>query len=150
MKFQTDPKLMFNAKSDCYVFDVLKVHEIVGKHEFSYSDIKKLRKVSVRADFIGEDGYINAKGIQGLAAAASGISGVHVYIRRNSSNGLYNFIFARYQRRTNSLKLVTHFVLANFEKPLKKVDWDPWSESGSRTASEGNVVDFRYIWAEKI
>lgn len=150
MFFQTDKKLQFNAKSDCYLFDILKIHELTGKHEFTRDQVKKLRKVSVRAEFIGEDGYLNEKGISGVASVASGLTGHNVYMRRVGSNDNYNNIIAHYERRTNSSKFVRHFVLANFEKPDKLVDYDPWSKYGSKTVQTGYIIGYRYIWSEVV
>lgn len=149
MKFQTDPKLMFNAKSDCYVFDILKIHEIIGKHEFSHRQLLAMRKVMVRADFIGSDGYINNKGISGISSVASGLTGHSVYIKRVGSQDNYNFVIALF-RRTDSDGLVwEHFVLM---EPLSHdvVFFDPWSEEGARTVKLGKIVEYRFIWAEAV
>jgi len=148
--FQTDPELQFNAKSDCYLFDILKIHELVGKHEFTREQIRDIRRVSVRTNFMGKDGYLNAKGISGISMVASGLTGYNVYMRRVGSNSNYNYIIAEYQRRIDSSSMVDHFVLANFEQPNKVVDYDPWSFFGSRTVREGNIVGFRYIFAEAV
>jgi len=148
--YQTDPELQFDADEDCFFFDILKIHEIVGKHEFTREQVKQLRMVSVRADFMGQDGYLNAKGISGIATVASGLTKHHVYIKRMGSNDNYNHIIALYERRTNSGKLVRHFVLADFEKPHRLIAFDPWSKEGSRTGREGYIVGYRYIWGEEV
>ncbi len=149
MFFQTDHELQFDAKEDCFFFDILKIHELVGKHEFSREQVKKLRKVSVRTDFMGEDGYLNAKGISGIATVASGLTGHNVYMRRVDSNSNYNFIISRFSRITNNNKRVSHFVLMDINNP-KEVLYDPWSKNGSRTAREGNITEYRYIWSERV
>jgi len=148
--FQTDPKLQFKANEDCYLFDVLKIHELVGKHEFTRDQVRDLRKISVRTKFVEEDGYLNAKGISGIASVASGLTGHHVYMRRVGSNDNYNHIIALYERRTDSGKLVRHFVLANFKKPDRLVDYDSWSKYGSRTVQIGYIIGYRYIWSEAV
>ncbi len=147
MFFQTDPELKFNAKSDCYIFDILKIHEIVGKHEFTRDQIKKIRKVSVRADFIGEDGYINAKGISGISVAASGLTGKHVYIARVEVNDPFNFLIAEFGRKLSGDRNVRHFNLMEMESP-SLVKWDPWSKVGAKTTQIGKIIGFRYIFAE--
>lgn len=149
MKYQTDPKLMFDADSDCYVFDILKVHEVIGKHEFSYRQLKSMRKVMVRADFIGQDGYINDKGISGIASVASGLTGHHVYIKRVGSNDNYNFVIALYRRQLSNGKFVYHFVLMDPSNPAL-VLFDPWSKVGARTTQEGQIIDYRFIWGEAV
>jgi hypothetical protein len=148
--YQTDPELQFKANSDCYLFDILKVHELVGKHEFTREQVKQLRKVSVRADFMGQDGYLNEKGISGIATVASGLTKHHVYIKRVGSNDNYNHIIAKYEYRADSGKFFCHFILANFDKPSKIIDWDPWAEWGSNTGNTGYIIGYRYIFAEAI
>jgi len=150
VKFQTDPKLEFKADEDCYFFDVLKVIELTGKFEFTYDQIRDLRKVSVRAEFMGKDGYLNAKGISGISSVASGLTKHHVYVKRVGSNDNYNHIIAKYARKLDSGYLFYHFVLANFDKPDELIDWDPWSFYGSKTGREGYVVEFRYLFSEAI
>ena len=150
MFYQTDPKLQFKANEDCYFFGVLKIHELEGKHEFTRGQVKDLRRVSVRAKFMDKDGFLNAKGISGIASVASGLTGHHVYIRRVGSNDNYNHIIAHYERRTDSGKLFRHFVLANFLEPDKIIDFDPWSKEGSRTGNTGYIIGYRYIFAEAI
>lgn len=149
MKYQTDSKLMFNAKSDCYVFDILKVHEIIGKHEFSYRQLKSMRKVMVRADFIGQDGYINDKGISGISSVASGLTGNNVYIKRVGSNDNYNFVIAKFGRQLSNNKWVYHFVLMDPDNPAI-VLYDSWSKAGSRTVQIGQILDYRFIFAEAV
>lgn len=149
MKYQTDPELMFNAKSDCFIFSILKIHEIVGHHEFTRKQIKQIRKVAVRADFHGQDGYINEKGISGIASVASGRSRNHVYIKRVTSNDHYNFLIARFSRYLSNGDLVTHFVLSDIDTPGRVV-FDPWSEDGARTTMIGNITGYRYLFAEKV
>ncbi len=146
MYYQTDPELQFNAKSDCYIFDILKIHEIVGKHEFTRTQIKQLRKIAVRADFIGQDGYINAKGISGLATVASGITKHHVFIKRVGSNDNYNFIIGEFMRMHGSRR-IEHF---NLMEDRKTVMFDPWSKLGAVTTKEGNIIGYRYIFAEAV
>ena len=148
MIYQTDPELQFDAKSDCYVFCILKIHELVGRHEFLKNHVNQLRKVSVRTEYIGEDGYLNAKGISGLAAVASGLTGQNVYIKRVSPNDDFNFLIAQYARNLSSGKLVTHFVLVDVL--THSVIFDPWSKEGARTTKIGNVTGQRHIWAEAI
>ncbi len=150
MFYQTDPELQFKADSDCYFFDILKIHELVGRHAFTRDQVKDVRRVSVRPDFMGKDGYLNAKGISGIASVASGLTKHHVYIRRVGLNDIYNHIIAKYERRTDSNKLVRHFVVANFEHPNGIIDWDPWSKDGSRTGNTGYITEYRYIFAEAI
>lgn len=150
MFYQTDPELQFKADEDCYIFCNLKIHELVGNHEFTREQVKQLREVSVDAKFIDKDGYLNAKGISGLASVASGLTGNYVYMRRVGNNDNYNFIIAQYEYRANSGKLFRHFVLANFEQPSKIIDFDPWAEWGSNTGNTGYIVDYRYIFAEAI
>ena len=149
MKFQTDPKLMFNAKSDCFVFCILKIHEIVGNHEFTYDQLKKIRRVAVRPGFHGKDGYINEKSISGIASVASGLTGHHIYIKRTTSNDPFNFLIGEFMRIVSDSKRFTHF---NLMKDLshKVVEFDPWSEEGARTTEIGNIIGYRYIWAEAI
>ena len=149
MKYQTDPKLMFEAKSDCFVFTVLKVHEIIGKHEFSYRHLLGMRKVMVRADFIGKDGYINDKGISGISSVASGLTENHVYIKRVGSNDNYNFVIALYRRQLSPGKFVFHFVLMDPDNPAL-VLFDPWSKAGAKTTHEGQIIDYRFIFAEAV
>lgn len=147
MFYQSDPDLLFDAKSDCYVFDILKIHEIVGKHEFTRDQVKNLRKVSVRAEFIGEDGYINAKGISGIATVASGTTGVHVYIKRVTIDDPFNFLIAEFGRKLSNGDSVRHFNLMEIDAPAL-VQWDPWSKAGARTTQIGQIVGYRYIFAE--
>ena len=149
MFYQTDPELNYNAKSDCYVFDILKIHELVGKHEFSYYDIKQIRKLTVRADFIGEDGYINAKGISGISTTASGLTGRHVYIKRVTIDDPFNFLIAEFGRKLSNGDPVRHFNLMEIDAP-ELVQWDPWSKVGARTTQIGKIIGFRYIFAEVI
>lgn len=150
MFFQTDKKLQFEADQDCYLFDILKIHELVGKHEFTREQIKDLREVSVQAKFMNRDGYLNAKGISGITSVASGLTKKHVYIKRVGSNDIYNYIIAKYQRRTSNSHMVSHFVLANFKEPNRLIDWDPWSLEGSRTGKVGYIIGYRYILAEAV
>jgi hypothetical protein len=145
--FQDDPELKFDAKSDCYLFDILKIHEIVGKHTFTRDQIKNLRKVSVRTKFIGEDGYLNAKGISGLATVASGLTGVHVYIKRVTNNDPFNFLIGEFGRALSGGRHVRHFNLMEMDAP-ELVQWDPWSKAGARTTGIGKIVGFRYLFAE--
>lgn len=149
MFYQTDSKLIYNAKSDCYIFDILKIHEIIGKHEFDYRQLKAMRKLMVRAEFIGKDGYINAKGISGITSVASGLTGHNVYIKRVGIDDIYNFVIAQFSRFLSNNDLVTHFNLMYLNKP-KIVQWDPWSEDGARTTKIGNITGYRYIWAEAV
>lgn len=141
---------MFKADSDCYLFDILKIIELQGKFKFTREQVMQLREVSVRADFINDEGFLNEKGIQGVAYAASGLTKKHVYVRRVSSNGHYNHIIAEYGRRANNRKLVHHFVLADFIRPNQLIAWDPWSAEGSKTGREGYITGYRYIFAEAI
>lgn len=150
MFYQTDEELQFKADSDCYNFVILKIHELEGKHEFTREQVMQLRAVSVRADFIDDEGYLNDKGIQGVAMSASGITKKHVYIRRVTNNSNYNYIIARYGRRTNSGKLVNHFVLADNVRPADLIAWDPWSAEGSKTGRVGYIMGYRYIFAEAV
>lgn len=149
MKYQSDPDLKATAKSDCFIFDILRIHEIVGKHEFSTENIKEIRRVCVRADFHDKDGYINERGIAGISTVASGITRKHVFIKRVTSNDIYNFLLARYSRTISGGNLFSHFVLANMINP-HDVDYDSWSEEGSRTVREGNITGYRYIFAEAL
>lgn len=149
MFYQTDPELQFNAKSDCYVFDILKIHELIGKHEFTYEQIRKIRSVTVQAEFIGEDGYINAKGISGISTTATGLTGVHVYIKRVKVDDPFNFLIAEFGRKLSNSDPVRHFNLMEMDAP-ELVQWDPWSKVGARTTAIGKIIGFRYIWAEKV
>ena len=149
MFFQNDPELQFNAKSDCYLFDVLRIHEIVGGHEFTREQIKQLRRVSVRTEFIGQDGYLNEKGISGLATVASGLTKHHVYIKRVTSNDDYNFLIGEFMRTVSGGKRYTHFNLME-GLDRDKVGFDPWSKEGAQTTKHGNIIDYRYIWAEAV
>jgi len=144
--YQTDPKLQFRAKSDCYIFDILKIHEIVGEHEFTRTQIKQLRDVAVRTGFIGQDGYINERGISGLATVASGISKHYVYIKRVGSNDPYNFLIGEFMRIAGTRRIV-HF---NLMEDKDTVMFDPWSKLGALTTKEGNIIGYRYLFAEAI
>ena len=150
MFYQTDPNLGFTAKTDCYLFDLLKIHELVGKHEFTRDQVKTIRDFCDRAEFIGEDGYINKGGVSGVASVASGITHKHVYMQRVDNTGRYTHILAHYARVAISKEVIDHFVLADFDDPFHKVEWDPWSEAGALTTRKGKVVDLRFIFAEAI
>ncbi len=149
MFFQNDKDLMFNAKSDCYIFDILKIHELVGNHFFTRQQIKQLREVSVREKFIGQDGYINAKGISGLASVASGLTGHNVYIKRVDSNANYNFLIGEFMRIVSGGKRYEHFnLMADLDR--EKVGFDPWSSEGAKTTHYGNIIGYRYIFSEAV
>lgn len=149
MFFQTDKELQFEADSDCYVFCILKILEKTGRFKYTRDQVKKLRKVSVRARFIEEDGYLNERGISGLASVSSGLTGRHVYAKRVGSNDNYNNIIALFKRDIPGGKPVYHFDLMDSLNPLI-VEWDPWSESGAKTTREGNIISFRYVFSEAI
>ena len=149
MFFQTDRKLQFKADSDCYLFDVLYGLEKVGKFKFTREQVKQLRAVSVRADFISEDGFLNEKGISGIAMVSSGLTGHHVYAKRVGSNDNYNVVIGKFMRVISPNNRMVHFNYMNFALP-KIVEWDPWSEYGAKTTHEGNIIEYRYLFMEAI
>jgi len=122
----------------------------VGQHRFTRDQVRDLRKVSVRTDFIEFDGFLNRKGVSGVAMVASGITGHNVYIKRVGVDDPFTHIIAVYERRLSNGDFVRHFVLAGLEHPDKVIQWDPWSKEGSRTGKEGYVVGFRHMWAERV
>ena len=149
MFYQTDTKLQFEANSDCYLFDILRIIEKTGKFEYTRDQVKKIREISVRADFMGKDGYLNAKGISGIGTVSSGLIKKHVYIKRVGNNDNYNNIIGKFMRPISNSDPYYHFNLMDFLNP-KLVEWDSWSRIGARTTREGSVVEFRYIFAEAI
>ena len=146
---QTDPKLAFKADSDCYLFCILRILEKARGFEYTRSQVAQFRKVAVRAEFIGDDGYINARGISGIAVVSSGLTKHHVYAKRVESTESFNYVIAKFRREVSSGKYTHHFVLMNTQDPTI-VDFDPWSVTGARTTKEGKIIDYRYVYAEKV
>ena len=149
MFYQTDKELQFEADSDCYLFDILRILEKTGKFKYTRDQVKQLREISIRAEFIGEDGYLNEKGISGIASVSSGLTSHHVYAKRVGSNDNYNNIIALFMRNISGSKSIYHFDLMELSNP-KLVEWDPWSLFGAKTTHEGNVISYRYIFSEAI
>ena len=150
MFYQIDKKIKKTQRDDeCYVFCIYKVFEEISGHTLTYAEINQIHEVTVRPDFVGEDGWINEKGIQGIAMVASGFTKKHVYIRRVGSNDNYNFVIACFKRHLSNGNIATHFVIVDRMNP-KIILWDPYSPSGSKTVREGWMDGCRYIFAEAI
>ena len=149
MFYQTDKDLQFEADSDCYLFDVLRILEKTGGFEYTRDQVMQIRKLSVRAEFIDKDGFLNEKGISGLATVSSGLTSHHVYAKRVGSNDNYNNIIALFSRKLSNNKRMYHFVLMDSFTP-DIVEWDPWSKVGAKTTREGNIISYRYIFSEVV
>ena len=150
MKYQVNKELHPDIRKwGCYFLSILRIYEIVSKKDLSVNEVNNIYKVGKRAGFLGEEAYVNAKGISGIASVASGLTGKHVYIKRTDSNSVYNFLISKHVRTTNSGKLVSHFVLVDMDDPLKII-YDPWSSAGSKTGREGKSHSYRYIFGEMV
>ena len=147
MIYQTDERLRLEARDDeCYMFDILRIHELEGDHEFTVRQVDGIHRLSVRMGWMRLDGWLGVDGPSGIAYEASGVAGVHVQIDRVTEDDDYNFLIGRYNRKTNKGKEVTHFVLMDMDNP-KKVIYDPWDKGGSKTVRIGKLTEYRYIKA---
>ena len=149
--YQTTPGLDKEIASEgCYFRVVLKIVEIITGINFTVDQINKIYRVCFRVGYVGNKIspiYLNERAINGIAQVASGMTGNHVFMKRVFDNDHYNFRAGLYTRLTNSGGKVFHFVL--MPGPLTE-GWDPWSESGSRTAKIGTFDSSRLIMAEAI
>jgi len=147
MIYQTDENLPKHMRDDeCYEFSILDIHEDFGNHEFTIAQLINIHRVVTNANFMGKDGFINYRGMQGIANVASAISGINVDIRLVSVNDNFNALIARFSLRDGD-KLYTHFPRLSMED-YKSVIYDPYSPYGSRTVREGKITGYRYIRAE--
>ncbi len=111
MIYQTDERLRLEARdNECYMFDILRIHELVGKHEFTVRQVDAIHRLSVQMDYMGMDGWLGPEGPDGIAYEASGVSGIHVHIDRVPEDEDYNYLIGRYNRKTTKGKAVTHFL----------------------------------------
>lgn len=133
------------AISGCYFLDILVAFEEEAKIELTKRQINLIFKTCKKFGYVDHEAYIKEKAIQGIAQVASTITKVHVYMELSNKNK-YNHIIAMYQRRTSKGKKVTHFVKVKI--PTLEITHDPYSPAGSRTAREGKVISYRYIFAE--
>ena len=150
MIYQTDKRLRLKARDDeCYLFCILDIFESFTKYTFTIKEIDTIHRLLVRLDYIRIDGWINERGVQGIAQVASVISGKHCYMKLVDESQSYTAIIARYSRKTGKSNLVTHFVRM-YISDSKKIQYDPYDEKGSKTVREGKITGYRYIFAEVI
>ncbi len=66
-------------------------------------------------------------------------------MKRVTDKEEWTYRIGHYRRLKNG-KYLHHFVLMANDAII---DYDPWSLEGSRTAREGELLDYRYIFAEE-
>lgn len=150
MLYQTDTRLKLEERDDeCYLFCILRIYEKLTGAVLTPEQISLIHKLLVRLDYIRMDGFVQEKGVQGIAQVASGIVGKHAYIKRVSNIDKFNFLIACWGRKDKNDKMLTHFVEMKVNDPTV-VEWDPYSPAGSKTVREGKILSYRYIFGEKI
>lgn len=151
MLYQTDQRLRLKTRDDeCFLFAILKIFEEEAKHTFTPEEIEKLHDMLVKFKYIREDGWINNRGVEGIATTASGLTDKNVYIKRVGENIQYTHLIGKWVRPDDNDpdKELAHFVNMSLDK--KTVTWDPYSIHGSRTVREGHINSYRYIFAEAL
>lgn len=144
MIYQNDKRLKpIIQKSGCYELSILSIFQELAKKELTPEEINQIHDVTARVEYIGDDGFINYKGIRGLSQIASGLAGVSVYMRQVGLNDNFNYRIARFSRQTSG-GMYHHFVRVDDDNVI----WDPWPNS--RTVCEGNITGYRYIFGEVI
>ncbi len=128
-------------KSGCYFLSILRIFEILTKHNLTVDEVNSIFDLCVRVGYIGDDGYMKENAGQGVSQIASGLIGKHAYIRRVFESGNHNFLIGKY---VNS---ATHFILMG--GPLNK-EYDPWSSNGSNTVKHGKFHSPRYYYGEEL
>lgn len=142
MLYQTskgiDPEI---RKSGCYFLSVLRIFEILTKHDLTIEEVNKIFNLCCRVGYIGDDGFMKEDAGQGVSQIASGILNKHAHIRRVFESSNHNFLIGKY---VNS---ITHFIL--MPGPENK-EYDPWSSNGSNTVKTGKFHSPRYYYGEEL
>ena len=148
MIYQTTKGLHSDLRSwGCYFLSALRAFEKKAEIELTVDQVNKIYKLCRQLDYIGPEAYLLKGAIKGIAQIASAVVGESVYMILTDSQGKYNNIIAKYSRKLANGKYNSHFCLM---ESAKVMEYDPWSDRGSRTVREGSIKSYRYILSEKL
>ncbi len=128
-------------KSGCYFLCIIRIFEIMTNQELTVEQVNKIFKLSVKADYIGDDGYMKENAGNGISQVASGLTKKHADIRRVFESDGHNFLVGKY------IKKITHFILM---PGTLNHEYDPWSSNGSNTVKNGKFHSPRYYYGEAL
>ena len=154
MNYQTTSRIVEGIHHfGCKYLSTCRIFELVTHRDLSVDEVNKIYEVCQKVGYIGKggnmEGFVYANGTRGIAQVASGITGYGCYMEQVSNNDSFNYIIARFSRRTSSGRLLNHFPLVSLGD-METVIYDPWSKEGSKTVRLGSITGYRYVYAEAI
>lgn len=146
MIYQITPKLNYELKRwGCYVLSVLWIFAQTAEIELDIIDVNEIYRLCRRMGYVGPEAHVEEGGINGIAQMASVITKKKVYMKLSNINLSYNNIIARYSREIRPRVYNSHFCPVT---PPDNVLYDPYPNS--KTVREGGIMDYRYVWSEKL
>ena len=99
----------------CFYLSNIRIFEIVTGYFFTAQEVNHIYEICQKVGYIGKggnkEGFLNKNAVRGIGNVASGLTGYGCYMKQVNNNSSFNFVIARYSRRTSSNNLLNHFPL---------------------------------------